>query len=175
MTFNFTAYSIIPLLLAAIAAYLACQVYSRRPAPGVQPFTVFIVFVCIWIILRLLQSAAEIYNTKLVLAVAMYLCIATAAILWLTFTLDYSGRTFWKRPVYFILLYLIPIISVLLLATFRWHGIDVFRVTPNYDQAGLLLVWQRGFLFWLQMGYLLLLVATGDFILWQHIIKIQGI
>jgi PAS domain S-box-containing protein len=176
MTFDFTAYSLISLILALVGAYLACMVYSRRPAPGARPFTWFIVAVSIWIILRFLQSGAEVYTTKIGMAVMMYWFIAAAAIFWVAFTLDYSGKSLWKRPKFYIYAFLIPAISLLLLLLASlWEGLEFFRITPSYDQSGQLLLWRKGFLFWLQFVYLLVLMAAGNIILWRHLRRTQSV
>jgi PAS domain S-box-containing protein len=106
----------------------------------------------------------------------MYWFIATAAIFWVAFTQDYSGKSLWKRPKFYIYAFLIPAISLLvLLLASLWDGFEFFRITPSYDQSGQLLLWRKGFLFWLQFVYLLGLMAVGNIILWRHLRRTQSV
>ena len=175
MTFNFTSSSLISLALILMALFFSYVVWNRRPNRGAAPFSLFIISIAAWMFFRLLESAATQWETKIVLAKVIFLFLANADIWWLAFASDFTGLKYWKNPRIMLLLYALPVISVLLVTTCSWHGINWLNINPTYDTSGVLLIWDRKPFFWIQMIFLLTLVMTGYYLLWKYILNRQGV
>jgi PAS domain S-box-containing protein len=175
MIFTFNTSALITLAFMGIACYYACVIWSRRPNRGSTAFTIFILCVVAWTLSRLLVSSAQLWEIKILLAKVKYFFLAATAIWWLAFAADYCGMKFWRRPRNLILLYVIPVISLLLVITQKWHGIEWLSLNPSTDGSGFSVIWEHKFLFWLQTVYLSILILCGYLILWRYTLKTHGV
>jgi PAS domain S-box-containing protein len=175
MIFEFKASSLVYLFIIAIALYFSCIVWTRRPNRGAAPFSLFILATTAWMFLRMLESASGQWETKVILAQMMYVLLVGAMLCWLIFASDYSGLKYWKRPRNLLLLCAVPLISIVLVLTHSWHGLDWLNIHPSYDSSGILVVWQRDAFYWVQAGYMWMLVLAGYYLLWKFILKRRGV
>jgi PAS domain S-box-containing protein len=175
MILYFSSSSLISFLVIAIALYFSCNIWARRPNRGAAPFALFIISIVGWTLFRLLESAAEDLDSKIILAKLMYLFLASAAIWWLAFASDYIGLKYWKNPLNLLLLYALPVLSVFLVTTFPWHHIEWLNIRASFDSSGLLLLWEKKLFFWVQAAYLLVLIFIGYFFLWKHTLIRRGV
>jgi PAS domain S-box-containing protein len=175
MIFYLSASTLFSLVLICVACFMAFIIWNRRPNRGAAPFAVFIVLISGWMLFRVLASAVDHWDLKVLLSKFTFLFLSGAAIGWLSFALDYCGLPKWRKPRYQLLLSAIPIISVILVTTSAWHGIEWLSLTPLVSAEGNFVVWDHKLLFWVQLIYLPSLVMLGYGLLWRSTLNRQKV
>jgi PAS domain S-box-containing protein len=163
MIFQFSPFSLIFDIVAIIVLLvLSAVIWTRRPVPGVVPFSLFLLAVIVWIFIRSFAIAAAEFETKVFLGELTYFMTTAISVLWLCFALDYSGSGWWKRPRNLILLYLVPIVTAIILIINRPEVLTWLGIVPDEAASTNIIVWQKGPFFLLQTIYIsaLLLAAT---------------
>jgi PAS domain S-box-containing protein len=125
--------------------------------------------IAVWIIIRTLEITAVDFDAKLLFAKVLIFITTAAGIIWLSFTLDYTGSKWWTRTRNILLLLIIPSITlftVLFGIQFNW---DWFVIQPVIRTSETLIVWSRGPAFWLQGLYILSIFLAGIIILWRFV------
>jgi hypothetical protein len=97
MTFSFPVYSLAFLAGGVISLVLAAVIWSRRPGPGIVPLTMLLIAGSIWPLAAAFEAAATDLVTKILFTKIAYVGVVSMGLLWLAFTLDYSGLSWWKR------------------------------------------------------------------------------
>lgn len=150
------------LLIPAVAcAGLAVLAWRRRPTPGSVPFAYLMLSASWWSLwyaveLLTLDPDRQLFWTKL-----QYLGIVTVPVAWLVFALHHTGleRLVTRRRVE--LLLVLPAAVVVGAWTNDWHHLMWVEVTPSVHGALHTYVSTQGSLYWLNVVYGQLLVATG--------------
>lgn len=122
MIFSFPLYSLVFLLCGMVMLGLAVVIWSRRPAPGVVPLTIFLTAGAIIPITAAFEPAFADLSNKILWLKISGLGIESAGVAWLAFSLDYTGSSWWKRPRNLILISLEPVITLILGWTNEFHG-----------------------------------------------------
>ncbi len=94
-----------------------------------------------------------------------YFGIAPMAPLWILFTFALAGleRFFTARRI--LLLFLLPVITVILVATSSFHSLHYRNLRLILDGPLPMMQFQAGIWYWVQLGYFYLLFAAGGYIL----------
>ena len=106
-------------------------------------------------------------------AVIRMAMVFATPVCWLAFALQFSDRSGWLNKPNIILLSIVPLISLILMATtWRHHlfltGIDYIQVGPYLiDQT-----WHLGPWFWVHLVYSYALILVGDFFLLKEALQI---
>ena len=116
-----TAVHILFLLAAAGSIIFALFAWKRRPVPGSVAFFVFMMAVAVWLLAYLVQMMSDDLAVKLVWAKLQYLGISAAPVAWLVFALWYTKRQAWLTPRHWVLLLLVPLLTVLFVLTNQFH------------------------------------------------------
>ena len=94
--------------------------------------------------------------------------VVSVPVFWFVFAARYAEREAWLNRPRYLLLTIVPAISLLLMATSLWH--DVFLVSIQYIRSGPFLidaVWELGPWFWVHFIYSYLLILSGDILILQ--------
>jgi PAS domain S-box-containing protein len=175
MTFHFPLYALAFVAGGILALYVSIVTWTRRSVPGALPFSFMLLALAGWTSARALTAYAVDFDDKVFWYKMMFFGSLPVSVLWLSFTLDYTGSTWWRRTPNLVLLYLIPFISVVLIWTNQWHGwifVDVSLVTNGTSDY---LVWSYGFWFWVAGAYQYLILAIAIIVLSRYFIHSQGI
>jgi PAS domain S-box-containing protein len=173
MILNFEPVSIAFFIGVAIALYFAHTIWMRRKTPGAAPFTIFMLSVSAWLLVRTIEAGAIDFTAKVVCAEILVAVTASASVMWLSFTLDYTGSRWWRRPLNLVLLFFIPVVILVVVSLSQGYGSPL--VHPALGTGGQLISWEHKPLFWILGLYLGLLLLTGFIILWRFIIKKSGV
>jgi len=149
-------------LPALIAGGLALYTFARRPVTGSRVFVFLMLALCVWSVFYGVELCCLQLEGMLICAVLEYVGIASVPVLFLLLTLLYTGRERWVTRRNVILLFIIPCITVIMVATNQMH--HLYYSTAGVDSNGLfpMLALTRGPFFWLHSvySYAALLAAT---------------
>ncbi len=143
----------------------AVAVYFRRKAPGARFFSVFLLFVSFWISTYFFETMAQVERWKHIIFYFKYVFIVFVPILFLQFSMEFTGTTKKERIIVHSLLLLASLIILGLIFTNPLHGLiikDIDIITRN-DIS--LVKMERGFLHYFIDVILMLIAALGLFLL----------
>jgi PAS domain S-box-containing protein len=144
MTFDFPLFSFIFLLGGLVCLFLAAAVWARRPAPGIVPLTMLLLAAAVWTIPCAFEAGATQLSTRIICSQIAYIGVVSTGVFWLAFVLDYSGANWWKQPRNFILLSIIPVITLAIAWTNGLHGWLWSSVYLTEGPLGITSIWEHG-------------------------------
>ncbi|RRR74266.1 MAG: hypothetical protein EI684_07445 [Candidatus Viridilinea halotolerans] len=170
MTLNPYALSLI--VTAAISLLLAFFVWRRQRDAGGRIFVLLMAALTFWS----LGYAGELASSDVALmrtwVVVQYVGIVATPVLWLLFTLHYSGMGGQLKRHHYAALFVMPSITLLLNATNeRWHFLYYRDLRVAFDGPISLLVLTPGPWYWVHTLYSYLAILAGALILarlWLH-------
>ena len=167
---------IIPLITAAtISVVLAVFVWRRRPAPGLTPFLLLLLSVAEWSLGYALELGSAHLATKVFWSQVKYMGVAFVPLFWLTFALQYTGRTKWLKPRNVVLLLIEPFLTLLLVWTNHLHDLIWSSIGMETIASVSVRVSTHGAWFWLHVIYSYLLIFIGTIFLVKVIIRSPSI
>ncbi|MEN6442870.1 MAG: histidine kinase N-terminal 7TM domain-containing protein [Methanoregula sp.] len=144
----------IPLLIAAlINGSLAYFGWKNRDKIIGLPFALLMGACTIWTIGYAVELVFADFPTGMFLTVVQYLGIATVPVAWLLVVLVYTGRDHFLTKRNLALLFAIPALVVLLVATNPYHHLYYSLIAPELIGNSIVWVFYRGPLFWLHTTY----------------------
>jgi PAS domain S-box-containing protein len=162
---QFQPYLLLLIGAAVMAAAAGVMCWRRRGAPGARSFALLMGAVAWWAVLRALEGAAATYEAKLTFGKLTYLGIASVSPLWLMAALSYCGFDRWLTRRRLMLLWSIPIITILLALTNDWHGWLWSRVVPVSADTGGNLFYERGWWWYLALVFNYGALLSGSILL----------
>ncbi len=170
MPYFYQPYTILLVLAVAVSTGLVVSVLKYRPTLGTCSFAVLMSSVGMWSFLSIFDVLSQDPQTKLFSGNLKYLFIVAVPVAWFIFALYYSNRLQRLRPRFMGLLCLIPIITLLMIATNRYHHL-MFESYDLRNGNGLLLVSRRfGVWFWFHTAYSYILMFLGFLFLVKSLI-----
>ncbi len=110
MTWTYTPYAGILHATAVISAFVGFMVLRRRNTSGVRPLAFLMFAIAEWAFSSGLEAAVIGIQYKVFWSKIEYLGAVCAPTLFLVFALEYSQKTRWLKPVYLVLLSVVPLI-----------------------------------------------------------------
>jgi len=166
VTWTYTLYAGILHLTAIITAYVGFMVFRRRKTTGVVTLTLLMLVVSEWAFASGLEAAVVGIQYKIFWSKMEYLGALSAPTLFLIFALQYIQGTRWLRPVYLVLLSIVPIIGFIFTSTNEWHGLiwTSFNTDPTLPNV---LIYGHGAGYYFLFFYNFLIISTGIIALLQ--------
>ena len=144
MTWEFQLYLLILLMTVGLALVVASVAWRRRRLPGAAALALTMLAVAVWAGFNMLEHTAVGFQNKLFFGKLEYLGIANVPPLWLVFALSYCGLNRFLTRRNLILLWIIPVITILIALTNDLHS-WMWHVTENpLNPTGPLDYSQRG-------------------------------
>jgi len=169
MQWVYTPYMLPLLFSAAVSGLLGIYLAGRRTAPGARPFAISLLAVTAWSIFYILEIGSQLQTDKVFWSGFEYFGIATIPVTWLIFTIQYSGHGGWLKPLKTILLFLIPLATVVLFWTNDTHHLVWSSVALDTSEPFSTLAVTYGFWFWIFLAYAYTLLAAGSFLILQSL------
>jgi diguanylate cyclase (GGDEF)-like protein/PAS domain S-box-containing protein len=165
------------LMMAAgiIAALLSVSSIQRRTAPGGPYFVLLMAAVAFFALTGAGKLTAASYDSNILWAKVSYLGIASVAPLWVLFTASFSRKTAWLSRGRAGALFLLPALTVGLVATNERHRLFWTAVIPLTQQPGFKVNYAFGPAFWFHAAYAYLLMLVGTIWLVQAARKNSGL
>jgi len=170
MTWNYTPYAGILYATAIISACVGFMALLRRNKPGVGILALLMFAIAEWAFASGLETAVVGLQNKVFWSKIEYLGGLSASTLFLVFVLEYSRKTQWLRPVYLVLLSIVPIAGFIITATNEWNGLIWSSFTPNPTLPNVL-IYGHSIGFYILIIYNYLIISIGIIALlevWFH-------
>ncbi|MBN1375757.1 MAG: PAS domain S-box protein [Dehalococcoidia bacterium] len=160
---NPVAFSLV--IPALISICIAVYAFTKRWVLGARAVAFLMLALYTWSLFYGLELSSLTLDGMMFSAVLEYLGIATAPVLLLIVALQYTGRDKWVTPVNTVLLFVIPFITILMVATNHLHYL--YYSSVSVDSSGLfpMLALTKGPWFWVHTAYSYLMLMLGIFIL----------
>jgi len=171
MIWQFQRYAIVFLLASGLAIGTAAIAWRRRASPGNTPFTFLMLAIAQWTFTRALEAFAVDVPSKVFWAKLEYLGIVSVPVLWAIFALRYGHQDRWLTRRNVALLWLVPVISLGMVATNEWHGLVWSSISPNPTGQSDNLIYGHGAWFWIHTVYSYALVLIGSVALVRAVLR----
>ena len=172
---QYTVFLILAPLAAISVLVIAVISWRYRTAPGARALFWLMLVVAGWLVCNTLELITLSEAQTLFWARITYTFIALSAVAWLAFALQYTGRDWWLALPRFLLLLIIPILTIILVNTNDWHGL-IWRETSFIAVPfALALRVSYGPWFWVYMVYAYLCVMLGAFLVIKSYIASPGL
>ena len=165
-----------PLFIGGLFALsLLAALWSRRHTPTAAIFMAFLGLAALWSFAYAFELWAGTFDGSLFWKKAKYLAITFIPVVWLTFTLHYTGREPWAQRRYLALYSIVPVISIAGIWTNPLH--HLFYVSTSKAALGPFtsVATVDGILFWLNSVHAYLLIGIGIVILLHSALSTQRI
>ena len=170
MTWTYTPYAGILLATAVISAFVGFMVLRRRDTSGVRPLAFLMFAIAEWAFSSGLEAAVIGIQYKVFWSKIEYLGAVCAPTLFLVFALEYSQKTRWLKPVFLVLLSVVPLTIFVLTTTNELHGLIWTSFTPSLTQPNVV-IYGHGIGYYILIAYDYLIVSVGIGVLlrtWIH-------
>lgn len=158
------------LILNAVVALLIAVLLSRRlPAPGRNAMLWMLVGLSIWAFCYAMITLSVSLETKRLWLKFENIGILTVPVFWFLFTVQYTRLDKWLNRFTGMLVFVIPLVSLILLFSERWFHFYYSSVQPISESGGPLFI-ERGPWYLISLVYSYLLNLTGmGLLIWQFI------
>jgi diguanylate cyclase (GGDEF)-like protein/PAS domain S-box-containing protein len=157
---------------ALISGSLAAYAFTRRSVVGARVFAVLMLALCVWSVFYGVELVCLNLEGMLACAAMEYLGIATLPVLWLILTLLYTGQEKWVTRRNVGLLFVIPAITIAMVATNQWH--HLYYSAAGVDTSGPfpMIALTRGPWFWVHTVYSYTALLTVTYLLIKRLGKL---
>ncbi|MBN1632344.1 MAG: EAL domain-containing protein [Thermoleophilia bacterium] len=160
---------------AAIVSWAYSVVSWRHHAIGSRCFSLLMASVGLWCLLYSLEIVLPGLAAKVVSAKMQYVAIVSVPVLWLSFSLRYTGQERWVTGPRVLLYAIIPMLSLGLVASTELHGLmwSSIASSPGGSLRGIQV--GHGFFFWIHSAYSYALVVIGAAVLVRAVIRLPRV
>jgi PAS domain S-box-containing protein len=163
---------LIPILLAALTSlFLSWYTWRHRQTTGARSFAFLMTALFLWGVTYVLQAAVTDFEIKIFLYKLTFLWIVVTPVAWFLFALEYTGRRTWITNVRIALLFIMPLITMAVIATDGIHHMFWTRLEPMQEGNLILLDTINGFYFWVHAGYSYVLILVGTILVVRALLR----
>ena len=134
---------------------------TRRGVPGGTAFGWMMLAIALWSFTSGIHTLIDDREARIVIAKLQYLGVAPIGVLWLLFTTQYSRIEWPAGRVLRLLVWAVPIATLLLAWTNEEHGLYWSSITEAQTMAGRRLIYAGGPWYWIHVGYSYILIVLG--------------
>lgn len=165
MPLQISVFSIVYLAMGAIALLLAAYSWRRRSVAGTWYFTFLMLAAAEWSITLALEMMVTEMPLKIFFGKWQYLGIVSCAPLWFLFVAGYTRNDGWMREWNAFLLWVVPVVTLGLVATNEIHGLVWPEIVPSIVDGTLLLVYANGPAALVSAAYSYILIIAASILL----------
>ena len=144
-----------------LSIWAAVIARTRRGVPGGAAFGWMMIAVALWSMTSAMHTLADDRATRIVISKLQYFGVAPIGVLWLLFTTQYNRITWPARRVLRVLVWVIPVTTLVLAMTNEQHQIYWSSITEVVTASGRRLVYSGGPWYWVNATYSYLLILIG--------------
>lgn len=175
MSWQFTPYLLLITLAALLTASLAIYAWYHRKTPGAVSLFFLFASAALWSFFYALEVASATLEGKLFWIRFEYIGIVAVPVAWLIFASIYTKRTTWSSPTTYVLLAIIPLLTLLFLWTNPFHnlfytsiGLTEIDGIQHFDPT-------YGPWFWAHTIFSYMCYLAGSLLLVRHIFRLDGV
>ena len=171
MRWQFSLYLIPYIISVAVSVWLVIVAQRHQPVPGVKAFILLIIMVAEWSLGNVLKLESDSLSSVVFWNNVTWIGTVIMPTAWLSFVLQYTGRTRLLKRNILILLCIEPLVTLLLFWTNPAHGIITSNIVLNGSASLSSQIVTYGFWLWVNIVYSYLIVLLGVFLLSRFILK----
>ena len=161
MAWQFTAYSIPPLVAALVSLSLAAVAWRHREKPVGAPFIVFMLALCEWSLASAIQIGFTDVAMQHQFGVIGFVGATIVPTAWLVLVVRYTRDDWWLSRKTIALLAIVPVVTITLVFTSQWHGLIWRSISMSASAPIPYLDPVYGPWYWINLGYSYFLVTAG--------------
>ena len=148
--------------ISIVVAYIA---WRRRESPGAKTLLYLMSAIALWTVTSGMENMVYGIPEKIFWSKIQYFGIASSPLFYMLFAFRYSQRDQWLTRPNLILLWVIPVVTIILALTNEHHMLLWKEFSQNPENTALL-IYHYGPWFWFNVvyGYLCVIVGLGVFI-----------
>lgn len=160
--YNFEFISFLYFLGTGVSVYSAFLMWSRRKMKGGLTLFVLLLAFTLWTFCYGMEMASTSLAADVVWSKISYFATCSAPVLFFIFSLQFTGREQTLTRSRVLLLWIIPLVSLLLVVTNEFHHLIWSAVVPNLASNQGNYIYYHGFWFWILnvYSYIVLVFAT---------------
>jgi len=175
MIWQYSPYFIPFLTCGCITLILAATGWRNRSYVGAKSFALLMLAVAVWSFGAAFEVASADLATQMLAVTLQYPGIVTVPVAWLLFSFEYSGREHWITPHNILLLFVVPVTSVVLVATNSFHHLFYSSVTEQVAGSLVYADISYGPFFWFNVVYAYLIIYIAIMIILQRFVFASGL
>jgi signal transduction histidine kinase len=145
----------------ALSIWAAVIAHTRRGVPGGTSFGWMMLGVAWWSFTSAMHALTDDFGTRILLSKFQYLGVAPIGVLWLLFATGYSRIEWPAHRITRVLAWLVPAMTLLLVATNERHLLHWRSIDEVTTAIGPRLVYRAGIWYWVNAFYSYFLVLLG--------------
>lgn len=149
--------------------------WRRKETSGDRYFMLLVISVGFWTACTLGEYLAPNSDQKIVWALIAYPAIVNVSPFWFLFTANFTRKDEWLTVSRRVLLWIIPVITVVLVFTNSYHHLIWADIIPITSDPGSPLDYHHGYFFWVYALYSYLLLLVGTFWLVRMAVQSQSV
>ncbi len=174
MDLQLNPYSILSIISTITAFTVAAIAWKRRAVPGAISLALMLVAAGVWALAYAIELSMVSLQAQIFWSKVEYIGIVNIPVLYLVFSLEYARQERYLNKRSTLLLWIIPVITLLLVWTNElhlliWSGLQQVNFNNN-----LVFTVDHGTFFWIYAAYSYILLLIGAVILVQNAITAKG-
>jgi PAS domain S-box-containing protein len=175
MIWQYSPYYIPFLACGCITLILAVTGWRNRSFICAKPFTLLMLAASLWAFGAALEVSSADIQTQMVALMLQYPGIVTVPVAWLLFSFEYSGREHWITRNNLLLLFTVPVISILMVSTNNLHHLFYSSVSEQVVGGLVYADIAYGPFFWFNTIYSYLIIYIAIMIILQRFVFTSGL
>jgi len=175
MIWQYSPYFIAFLASGCITLILAVTGWRNRSFVCAKPFALLMLAATLWSFGAALEVSSADLQTQMSALMLQYPAMVTVPVAWLLFAFEYSGREHWIAKKNILLLFLVPAISIVMVATNNLHHLFYTRVTEQMVGGLMYADISYGPFFWFNTIYSYLILYIAIMIILQRFVFTSGL
>ena len=175
MNWQFGMYSISMFIITVLLFAIAGLIWRHRKSPGSTPMAWLMLAVGFWALASGFESAAPTQELKILWSKIGYFGTTPSPVLLLLFTLEFTHNKTWLSPRKAILLWIIPVFSIILAWTNEWHGLIWSSFSAGADPAKNILIYHHGLFFMVMIAYFYAILVINFLLMLKAVFRYKDI
>lgn len=164
-------YTILLVCSAAISACLSISAIKHRPNLSARSFSILMAAVALWALVALFEVCSQDPQTKIFSNGLKYLFIVITPPAWLVFSHCYANRVRKLRPVFLVVISIVPLLTLILVSTNAYHHWMFTSFEMVHTGKYFLLYPNVGPWFWVHTTYSYIVISAGFLLLAKHLLN----
>lgn len=163
--FQIDLFVIIQIATAGFCVLIALNLFNRTEVTGARRLAFLMAALGLWTFASGMESAFLTNPTKILSAKVMHIGVQSVPPLLFLFSIEYSARKYWLEKRNQVLIWILPIITILLVFTNEYHHLIWSNITLPNISGNRFLIYTHGIWFWISTLYHYALITSASIFL----------